>query len=147
MSTPLESDSMRAVRGPEGRRLVLESDGGDAARVYDPATGDRDSIPHDALEPIEDAPLAVVAERVDDPLRALVTAIPDERALGLLVFVADNGPTPVRTLLDRTTYCESDLHGLLVHLTAAGLLDERRADDGRTYTITDTASMALDRLD
>jgi hypothetical protein len=136
---------MRAVRHDDGRRLVLENASGDTVRVFDPRTGEREHVPAAACTPLDDAPLAVAAERVEEAARSLVTAVPDDQALGLLVVLADDGPLSVRTLLDRTTYCESDLHGLLVHFVAAGLLTEDD-DAERAYAVTETTRTALDRL-
>jgi hypothetical protein len=137
----------RVVRDGEANRYILEKKSGDSSRVRDPETGERLHLPNDQLEPVAGAsPLAVAAETLSAEAVALVTTVPDERALGLLVELDRRGPTGVRTLLDVADLCESDLHGLLAVLQAAGLLDEVTVAGERGYETTDTASAALDRL-
>jgi len=75
-----------------------------------------------------------------------VTAPRDDRALGLLLELDADGPIPVRTLLSSSGLCESDLHGLLAELRAAGLVTETEVAGERGYETTDAASDALERL-
>jgi DNA-binding IclR family transcriptional regulator len=56
------------------------------------------------------------------------------------------GPVAVRTLLDGTDLCESDLHGLLAEFRAAGLVTEADASGRRGYDTTERAGAALSRL-
>lgn len=137
----------RVVRDGEGNRYLLEKASSESSRVRDPATGERLHLPNGELEPVEGvSPLAVAAETLSAEGVALVTAVPDEQALGLLVELDRRGPTAVRTLLDVTDLCESDLHGLLAVLGATGLLAEETVAGERGYETTETASAALDRL-
>ena len=137
----------RVVRDSEGTRYILEKRSSDSSRVRDPETGERHHLPNDHLEPVAGAsPLSVAAESLSAEAVTLVTTVPDERALGLLVELDRRGPTGVRTLLDVADLCESDLHGLLAVLQAAGLLDEVTVAGERGYETTETASVALNQL-
>lgn len=137
----------RVVRDGDGTRYILEKRSTESSRVRDPETGERLHLPNTELEPVEGAsPLRVAAEILPGETVALVTGVPNERALGLLVEVDARGPTAVRTLLDSTALCESDLYGLLVALQAADLLAEVSVAGERGYETTETASAALERL-
>lgn len=139
--------SGRVVRDENGDRYLLEKRSEESSRVRDPATGERLHLPNERLEPVADAsPLAVAAGGLSEAGVALVTGVPNERALGLLVELDTRGPTGVRAILDSSTLCEGDLHGVLAALQAAGLLAEVTVAGERGYETTDTASAALDRL-
>lgn len=138
---------MRTVRGPDGTRYLSldESDGEHLVR--DPTTGEERRLPASDLDPIDDAsPLETAALAVDDSVRDLLTAVHDERALGLLLELDERGPTAVTTLLSATDLCESDLHGTVAELRVAGLLDEATVGGRRGYRLTDTADGALAAL-
>jgi DNA-binding IclR family transcriptional regulator len=75
-----------------------------------------------------------------------VTAAHSERALGLLVELADRGPVGIRDLLDAYDLCESDLHGLLAEFRAAGLVEERDVAGERGYDATETTREAVAAL-
>lgn len=136
----------RVVRDDAGNRYVLEKRSGESSRVRDPETGERSHLPNESLEPVDASPLDVATAALSSEGVALVTGVPDERALGLLVELDERGPTRVRTLLDISTLCEGDLHGLLVALRAAGLLAEVTVADERGYETTATAHTALEQL-
>lgn len=137
----------RVVRDEDGNQYILEKDSGNSSRVRDPETDERLHLPTEQLEPVAGAsPLSVAAEALSPEGVRVVTAVPDERALGLLVELDRRGPTDVRTLLDVTDLCESDLHGLVTMLQAAGLLDEVTVAGERGYETTETAVAALERL-
>jgi DNA-binding HxlR family transcriptional regulator len=103
-------------------------------------------MPAADLEPIDEPPLEVAASAVPDPVRTLLSAVHDDRALGLLLELDARGPLSVRQLLDETELCESDLHGLLAELRVAGLLAETRVAGERGYRLTETGSDALAAL-
>ena len=136
----------RVVRDGEGSRYILEKQSADSSRVRDPETGEHLHLPHDALEPVDASPLRVATDALAEEAVTLVTRVPNERALGLLVDLDERGPTGVRRLLDVTDLCEGDLHGLLAALQAGGLLAEVTVAGERGYETTETASAALDRL-
>ncbi len=151
-----------------GDRYVLLKASGDSWLVRDPDTGERRYLPADRLERTDEPPLTAVAGTVAAPVRRVLTAVHDERTLGLLVELVDradpatdadgddgavpqrDGVTPVRTLLDATALCESDLHGALAELQAAGLVERVETDaalgGGRAYRPTRTAVAAVERL-
>lgn len=93
-----------------------------------------------------ESPLVATAGALPTGIVALITGVPDERALGLLLEIDSRGPTAVRTLLGTCDLCESALHGRLAELQAGGLLAETRVAGERGYETTDTASAALARL-
>jgi hypothetical protein len=94
----------------------------------------------------EESALSVAVDQVPDAVQTLVTAVHETRALGLLLELDAAGPVSVRTLLDSTDFCESDLHGLLAELRAASLIAETTVAGERGYETTETASAALDVL-
>lgn len=136
----------RVVRDGEGTRYILEKRSADSSRVRDPKTGERSHLPNDTLEPVDASPLRVATGALSGEAVTLVTRVPNERALGLLVDLDERGPTGVRRLLEVTDLCEGDLHGLLAALQAGGLLAEVTVAGERGYETTETASAALDRL-
>lgn len=137
----------QTVRDDEGNEYLLVKRSGEASLVRDPETGKRQHLPNDELVVVDgQPPLVTAATAVPDELVTLLTAVPDERALGLLVELDTAGPMAVRTLLAAYDLCESDLHGLLAELRAAGLVEERRVGGERGYGTTDDASDALDTL-
>jgi len=137
----------RLVRDEDGTRYVLEKRSSDSSRVRDVETGQQRHLPNADLEPVAGVgPLAAAAETVPEAVRALVTGVASERGLGLLVELDTRGPTDVRSLLAATDCCESDLHGTLLSLQAAGLVAEVEVGGERGYELTDTASDALSRL-
>ncbi|PSQ39171.1 hypothetical protein BRD13_04085 [Halobacteriales archaeon SW_5_70_135] len=135
---------------PGDRRLLLKVSG-DACLVRDPATGERRYLPADRLERVDASPLDLDGDGdVPAVLRGLAG---DGRAVGLLVELVsrveegDGGATPVRVLLDATTLCESDLHGVLAELEASGLVERvERSVGGRAYRPTDRGGEAVDSI-
>ena len=136
----------RVVRDSEGTRYILEKRSADSSRVRNPETGERSHLPNEALEPVDVSPLHAATAALSEDAVTLVTRVPNERALGLLVDLDERGPTGVRRLLAVTDLCESDLHGLLATLQAGGLLAEVTVAGERGYETTKTASAALNRL-
>jgi hypothetical protein len=135
---------MKSVQDNTGKQYVLLKRSGHASLVRDPATGNECYIQNDRLEHVEhDSTLETAAQTVSEPVRTLLTSVHDEDGLGLLVDLGDRGPLGVRTMLDEYDSCESDLHGRLAVLTAAGLLDETEVGGERGYRLTDDAEAAL----
>jgi len=138
---------MRTVEDADGDRYLLVKRSSESSLVRDPDTGEEVHLPNDALETVEDgAPLTTVANVVPESRRRVLTAVHDDRALGLLLELDERGPTDVRALLDRYELCESDLHGLLAEFRAAGLVVETEVPGGRGYETTAAASEALATL-
>ena len=135
---------MRTVRDESGDLLLLLAESSDACKVRDPETGEEGYRDRDALEAVSgESPLATAARAVPKPARTVLTATPDERALGLLVDLSERGPHSVRHLLSATDLCESDLLGLLTEFRAAGLVEETEAMGERGYATTETADEGL----
>ena len=138
---------MRTVRDPEGGRYVLLKESEESSLVRDPETGERFHLSSDDLEPVDGtSPLVTAARGVPSPVRRVLSAVPEERALGLLFEIDAQGPVGVRSLLDGTDLCESDLHGLLAEFRAAELVEETRVGGNRGYETTALAERALEYL-
>jgi hypothetical protein len=131
---------MRTVRDAAGNRLLLVKQSNDASRVRDPETGEERYVDNDELSLVDgESPLVTAAAGVPASVRRLLTAVPNERALGLLVELVDRGPVAIVDLLDSYDLCESDLHGLLTEFRAAGLVEEATVFGERGYDATDLA--------
>lgn len=138
---------MRVVRDEEGTRYLLLSESSESSRVRDTTTGEERYLDNDRLTVIEGAsPLVTAARTVPDDVRRLLLAVRDDRALGLLVVLADEGPMPVRQLLAETDLCESDLHGLAGEFRAAGVIAETDVRGERAYTLTDEGARTFDGI-
>lgn len=137
---------MQTVRDDDGKRYVLVKRSGDSSRVRDPATGEERYLPNDDLTFEGVSPLVAAASGVADPVRRAVTAVHDERSLGLLVELVDRDAVSVVALLDAYDLCESDLHGLLGEFRAAGLLTETTVHGERGYAATEAAREAVAAL-
>ena len=133
---------MRTVEH-DGDRYLLLKRSTDASLVRDPETGDTRHLPTEELSATGDPPLSVAAGRVPEPARRLVSAVDSPTALGLLVELDERGPVAVRTLLGDTELCESDLHGLVGDLRAAGMVAETDAAGKRGYRLTDAGRAGL----
>ncbi|WP_408958957.1 hypothetical protein [Natrinema sp. 74] len=135
---------MKAVQDDTGKRYLLLKHSTDASLVRDPETGNECYIQNDRLETIDgESALETAARSVDDPVLTLLTTVHDEETLGLLIELSERGPLDVRTLLDAYDFCESDLHGRLTVLSAAGLLAETDIGGERGYRITEDCEAAL----
>lgn len=138
---------MRTVRDDSGETYLLVKESSDACKLRNPETGEETYRDRDDLEPVEgESPLALTAQAVSESVRRVLTATPDERALGLLVDLHERGPHSVRYLLDATDLCESDLLGLLTEFRAAGLIEESRIAGERGYATTELADEGIETL-
>ncbi|MFA9517354.1 hypothetical protein ACERIT_09075 [Halopenitus sp. H-Gu1] len=138
---------MKTVRDGSGRHYLLVKRSSDSSRVRDPRTGTERYLPTADLEIVDgQSALETAATAVDPDVRRLVTAVHDDRGIGLLVEFVDRGPIPVVELLDADDYCESDLHGLLTELRAAGLLVEADVGGQRGYDATESCERAVAQL-
>lgn len=138
---------MQIVEDSSGTRYLLLKESTSSSLVRDLETGEERYLDSDDLSTVtSEEPLSVVAGGLPEHVRRLVTAVHDDRALGLVMTLVDRGPTDVRTLLAETTFCESDLHGLLAELRAAGLLTETRIGGIRGYEPTADARRAVTAL-
>ena len=102
---------MRTVRDAAGNRFVLVKQSSDASRVRNPETGQEQHVDNEELTFVDgESPLVTAASGIDAPIRRLLTAVPNDRALGLVVELVDRGPVSIVDLLDSYDLCESDLH-------------------------------------
>ena len=136
---------MRAVEH-DGERYLLIKRSSESSLVRDPETGTERYLPNDELTVTGDSPLAVAARSVPEAQRRILTAVHSDRLLGLLVELDDDGPLSVREILDRYDLCESDLHGRVTELRAAGLVEAADVGGERGSAVTDVATAALDAL-
>ena len=130
----------------DGDRYLLVKRSDESSLVRDPETGEERYLPNEELSATGEPPLVVAARRVPDPARRLVTAVPSERALGVLLELDERGPMAVRTVLASYDLCESDLHGLFGELRAAGLVAETDVDGRRGYRLTDSGREAIEAV-
>lgn len=136
---------MRTVEH-EGRRYLLVKQSADSSLVRDPTTGEERYLPTDELSVTGESPLEVAAASVPEAPRRVLTAVRDERTLGVLVELEERGPLSVREVLGAYDLCESDLHGVVGELRAAGLVTETEVDGERGYGTTALASEGLASL-
>jgi len=130
----------------DGDSYLLVKRSGESSLVRDPETREERYLPNEELTATGEPPLVVAARRVPEPARRVLTAVPSERALGVLVELEANGPMAVRTVLGAYDLCESDLHGLFGELRAAGLVEATDVDGRRGYRLTDRGREGLASL-
>jgi hypothetical protein len=118
---------MRVVTDGD-RYYILQRVFGDDCHVRTLPSGETTTMLAASLSP---ADIEAALETVDDGLA-------DERvgsnaAAGLLLELVVDGPASARGLLDRFDVCESDLHGTVAELRAAGLLEPTTVHGQRGY--------------
>jgi hypothetical protein len=143
---------VNAVRHESGARYLLLERSGESSRVCDPRTGEEREVPNDEIEGIEASALSIAGRTLPRTVREDLDAIDDDRTLGLLREISRREPVGVRLLLDEYGLCESDLHGTVGELRAAGLIEP--ADPGefggiapgdRGYRTTERARTVFSR--
>ncbi|MFB6073503.1 MAG: hypothetical protein ABEJ89_00665 [Haloarculaceae archaeon] len=139
---------MRTVRDAnDDRRYLLLESAGESSLVRDPETGERRRLPSDRLESVpDDPPLATAAAAVPEPVRRVLTAVHDDRSLGLLLEIDARSPVDVPALAAAADLCESDLNGLVGEFRAAGLIEATEVAGVRGYETTAVASEGLAAL-
>ena len=137
---------MQTVTDETGRRYLRLKRAGESSLVRDPATGEERYVENERLTPVDRSPLETAASGIPEGTRRLLTAVHDERGLGLVLELDRRGPLSVRTLLSAYDLCESDLHGRLGELRAAGVIEEVEVAGERGYRITAEVSGRLDAL-
>lgn len=138
---------MQTVEDRDGARYLLCKRSDESSLIRDPDTGEERYVESDALSPVEGvSALETAASEFDDPIRALVRGVHDDRTLGLLLVLDARGPLSARDLLGFDSLCESDFHGTIAELRAAGLVAEREVAGERGYGLTETANEALSSL-
>ncbi|QLK25603.1 hypothetical protein HYG81_16195 [Natrinema zhouii] len=138
---------MKTVEDDTGKRYLLRKRSDTASLVRDPETGNECYIQNDRLKDVDEASaLETAARSVSDPVLTLLTNVHDEETVGLLIELSERGPLAARTLLDTYDFCESNLHGRLTILSAAGLLEEADVAGERGYRITEDCKTALETI-
>lgn len=125
------------------KRYLLVKRSTESSLVRDPETGEERYLPNDELTVTGAAPLALAARVVPDESRRILTAVHSDLALGFLIELDDRGPLSVREVLGSYDLCESDLHGLVGELRAAGLVAEAEVNGERGYRTTELAGEGL----
>ncbi len=138
---------MRTVEDDEGRRYLLRKRSAESSLVFDPETGEECYVANARLSDHGgESPLETAARTVSAPIRTLLSAVHDDRGLGLLLELDRRGPLPVRDLMSTYDLCESDLHGRIAELRVAGLIEETSVNGERGYATTDLGERALASL-
>lgn len=138
---------MRTVEDESGRRYLLLKESSDASLLRDVMTGEERYVKTSRLTDIAGSGvLETAANTLSEPVRRLITAVHDERGIGVLVTLEATGPLPTRTLLDQTDLCESDLHGQIAEFQAAGVVEEITVDGERGYRVTAPTAALIRRL-
>lgn len=138
---------MQTVRDADGGTYLLVKRSAESSRIRDPATGEERYVDNAELTIVEgESPLATAASGVPASVRRTLRAVHDDRSLGLLAVIVDEGPLSVIELLDAAELCESDLHGTVTEHRAAGLVDEVDVAGRRGYEATDIAVDAIGML-
>ena len=147
MSDERAPPTMQTVRDGDGETYLLVKRSAESSRVRDPATGAERYVDNDDLSVVDgESPLATAASGVPEPVRRTLGAVRDDRSLGLLAVVVDEGPIAAIDLLDAADMCESDLHGSITEFRAAGLVEEAEVAGRRGYEATAVAIEALELL-
>ena len=134
---------MRTVRDDAGRRYLLLKESAEACLIRDPDTGEERYVETECLTPSGQSPLVTAADRIPAETRRRLAVGPDERGPGLLAELDRRGSLAVRTLLAEYDVCESDLHGILGELRAAGAIEETSVAGERGYALTDATREML----
>ncbi|MDL5361531.1 hypothetical protein [Halalkalicoccus sp. NIPERK01] len=138
---------MQTVEDGDGARYLLLKRSGSSSLVRDPETGEERYVETGDLSSVEGtSALETAANEVDESIRRLLGAVHDDRTLGLLLVLDARGPLAVRDLLGFDSLCESDFHGTVAELRAAGLVEEREVAGERGYGTTRLAEAALSSL-
>lgn len=111
---------MRLVEDRDGRRFALVKRSGSSSLLLDLETGQRTYREN----------LQLTAVDGDGPLDRGA----DEEIAGLIDILED-GPVPIREVIDRTTVCESDLYAIRRELEVADVLTEVEVDGERCWVL------------
>lgn len=140
-------EDMQTVRDEDGTRYLLLKRSSGSSLVRDPDSGEERYLENDELSVVEgSSALETAAGEIEEPVRRVLSAVHDDRTLGLVLLLESAGPLSARELLGIDAVCESDLHGTLAELRAAGLIEERDVAGERGYGTTDLATEALSSL-
>lgn len=136
---------MQSVRY-DGDVYVLVKESAESSLVRNPDTGEETYVPNDELEALDSPALETRAAAVPESVRVVLRVAHDDRSLGLLLDLHENGPRPVRDMLTDYSFCESDLLGLLTECRAAGVVEEVTAAGEPGYALTSTGDRGVAKL-
>jgi hypothetical protein len=119
---------MQTVRDADDQVYLLLERGERSCRVRDPVTGTERSVRSETLEAASVPVLRAIGRAASSTIGARLNTIVDDRTLGLLCEIRRREPVGVRPLLDDYGLCESDLHGTVGELRAAGLIEPAALD-------------------
>ncbi len=105
MSDTRACSTMQTVRDDDGETYLLVKRSAESSRVRDPETGEERYVDNDDLRVVDgESPLATAASGVPEPVRRTLGAVRDDRSLGLLAVVVDEGPIAAIDLLDASDW-------------------------------------------
>jgi hypothetical protein len=135
---------MRTVRDEDGNRYLLLKESSESSLVHDPKAGDSRYLPNDELEDADgESTLEAAASGVPTSVRKVMTAVHNDRHLGLLMEIDRQKPISARDLIETYDLCESDLNGLLSELQITGLIELTEVGATPYYRTTDETHAAL----
>jgi len=130
----------------DGDVYLRVKESSESSLVRDPETGEETHVPNADLEPLDQSALETRAAAVPESVRAVLRVAHDDRSLGLLLDLHENGPRPVRDMLADYSFCESDLLGLLTECRAAGVVEEATVAGEPGYALTSTGDRGVAKL-
>jgi hypothetical protein len=143
---------MDIVRDGSGTEFLRLERSAESSRVRDPRTDEELELPNGEIESSEASALSVAGWAVPEAIREELGTVGDDRTLGLLWEISGRDPIGVRVLLDEYDLCESELHGMVGELRAAGLIEPAEpaalnpiAASDRGYRTTERARSAFAR--
>jgi hypothetical protein len=138
---------MRIVEDDTGNRYLLLKRSQSSSLVRDLDSGERRHVPTHVLTVIEDqSPLASAASELPAAAVKLITAVRNERTVGLLVALEAAGGLSARQLLEAEDYCESDLNGLVTELRSGGLIEPTTIEGEDGYQLTEPTAAIIRSL-
>lgn len=132
---------MNLVEDADGRRYALLKRSHQASLVLDLASGERSYRPNETLELIDAEPVPDVLD--ETTISQSIRSTANE----LLAVLAHGDAVPIRTVLEATTVCESELVALRGELEAAGLITTESVDDAVALRLTETTQREIGARD
>ncbi|MFW6435455.1 MAG: DUF7346 family protein [Halovenus sp.] len=120
---------MRVVSDGESY-FILQQVLAEDCRLRHFPSGSVTTRPCESITPVNSDDLGEIFEEVDTDVAV------SPAATSLLLELAVGGPASARELLDRFDVCESDLHGAVSELRAAGVLEPTTVYGERGYRAT-----------
>lgn len=118
---------MHLCEDENGRRLAVVKRSATSSLVLDLETGDHFYRANETLTPIDNQGTG----NADTGSNSMGPT--DQRAE--LLSILEHDPIPIRTILSRTTLCESDLYAIRRELEVAGVLEEVTINGERAWVL------------